>query len=68
MNISGTDYASEKLYKALHLDLIPVVFGGADYHSIVPSNSVINALEFPNPKALADYLKFVAQNEQFYNS
>ena len=64
----GTDYASEKLFKALNLDVIPVVLGGADYKSITPPNSVINALEFETPKQLAQFLKFVASNETLYNS
>ncbi|XP_037784674.1 alpha-(1,3)-fucosyltransferase C-like [Penaeus monodon] len=61
------DYVSEKFFLALQLDVIPVVFGGGNYAAIAPPTSYINALDFPSPKALADYLKVVASNATLYN-
>ncbi|XP_042878951.1 alpha-(1,3)-fucosyltransferase C-like [Penaeus japonicus] len=61
------DYVSEKFFLALQLDVIPVVFGGGNYAAIAPPRSYINALDFPSPKALADYLKVVASNATLYN-
>ncbi|XP_042859152.1 alpha-(1,3)-fucosyltransferase C-like [Penaeus japonicus] len=67
-NAICTDYVTEKLFKTLQLDVIPVVFGGADYASIAPPNSYINALDFLSPIDLVEYLKKVASNETLYNS
>ncbi|CAL4155055.1 unnamed protein product, partial [Meganyctiphanes norvegica] len=61
------DYATEKFYRSLQQDVIPVVMGGADYDRIAPPNSYIDALQFRGPKELADYLKFLASNSQLYN-
>ena len=44
------DYVTEKMFNALKLNTIPVVFGGADYSKILPPNSFINALNYPEPE------------------
>ena len=44
------DYVTEKMFNALKLNTIPVVFGGANYSNILPPGSYINALNFPNPE------------------
>lgn len=38
-------------------DIIPVVYGGANYSHIAPHHSYINALDFTSPEELAQYLK-----------
>lgn len=58
---------TEKFYKALTSDVVPVVLGGANYTAVAPPNSFINALDFASPKHLADYLQEVARNETLYN-
>jgi alpha-1,3-fucosyltransferase len=62
------DYVTEKLIKTMQYDIIPVVFGGANYLDFVPPNSYINALQFQSPKSLALHLKNVGSNESLYNS
>jgi alpha-1,3-fucosyltransferase len=52
----------------MEYDIIPVVFGGANYLDFVPPNSYINALQFQSPKSLALHLKNVGSNESLYNS
>ena len=52
---------------ALQLDVIPVVFGGADYRAIAPPRSFINALEFDSPKQLAEALAVIAADKELYN-
>jgi hypothetical protein len=44
------DYVTEKMFNALKLNTIPVVFGGANYSQILPPGSYIDALDFPDPK------------------
>ncbi|XP_050730162.1 alpha-(1,3)-fucosyltransferase C-like isoform X2 [Eriocheir sinensis] len=61
------DYITEKFYQALTLDVIPVVLGGGDYLNEAPPHSYIDALAFPSPKKLAEYLKRVAENREAYN-
>ena len=46
------DYVTEKMFNALKLNTIPVVFGGANYSQILPPGSYIDALDFPDPKGL----------------
>ncbi|XP_071532690.1 alpha-(1,3)-fucosyltransferase C-like [Panulirus ornatus] len=61
------DYVTEKLYKILRLNVIPVVLGGADYTTFAPPHSYINAADFPSLESLATYLNMVASNSTLYN-
>ncbi|KAH8010087.1 hypothetical protein HPB51_024762 [Rhipicephalus microplus] len=62
------DYVTEKLYTPLLYDIIPVVYGGANYSNVAPSGSYIDALSFESPMYLARYLKKVAKNYKLYRS
>ncbi|XP_077517325.1 alpha-(1,3)-fucosyltransferase C-like [Amblyomma americanum] len=62
------DYATEKLFIALAYDIVPVVFGGANYSAVAPSNSYIDALAFRSPKHLAEHLVGVSKNYSAYTS
>lgn len=59
------DYATEKLYLAMDSGMIPVVFGGADYKNILPSDSYIDALKY-SPANLAKHLLEISQNKLLY--
>ena len=50
------DYATEKLFRALASDLVPVVMGGANYSKIVPPKSIINVQDFPSSEVLGKEL------------
>ncbi|XP_049512870.1 alpha-(1,3)-fucosyltransferase C-like isoform X2 [Dermacentor silvarum] len=60
------DYVTEKFYTALEHDIIPVVFGGANYSHIAPNHSFIDALSFESPKDLAEYLIKLSKNYTEY--
>ncbi|KAH7975247.1 hypothetical protein HPB49_025309 [Dermacentor silvarum] len=60
------DYVTEKFYNALRYDIIPVVFGGANYSQIAPHNSYIDALSFESPEHLAKYLIKLSKNYTEY--
>ena len=61
-----TDYVTEKFFNILQHDMVPIVMGGADYASIAPPHSYINALKFNGPKELAKYLNFLERNQELY--
>lgn len=60
------DYVTEKFFKILNLNMIPVVLGGSDYTKIAPNKSYINAKDFENIEDLASYLKYLDQNLTAY--
>ncbi|KAF8787092.1 alpha-(1,3)-fucosyltransferase C-like [Argiope bruennichi] len=62
------DYITEKLFRNLNYDIIPVVFGGADYDKFVPPNSYIDALSFQSPKHLALFLSGVGNDFELYSN
>ena len=41
---------SEKFYNALLFNVVPVVYGGANYHSLAPKNSYIDVRNFSSGK------------------
>ena len=63
-----TDYVTDKLYSALENSVVPVVYGGANYHSYAPVNSYIDARDFNSPKHLAEYLHFLNRNDHLYSN
>ncbi|KAF8794172.1 Fucosyltransferase C like protein [Argiope bruennichi] len=62
------DYITEKFFNVLQYDIVPVVFGAANYEAIAPPNSYIDATQFPKPEDLAKHLHGVAKNQSWYNS
>lgn len=62
------DYATEKIFHVLKYDIIPVTFGGADYKSILPPKSFVNAMDFASPRQLATFLTNLASDEKEYKS
>ena len=60
------DYVSEKFYRALSTDIVPIVYGGADYAAYAPPHSYIHVADFESPKELAEYLKLLDKNEALY--
>ena len=60
------DYVTEKFFKIMGHDLVPVVYGGADYTQHAPPHSYIDARKF-KPKELAAYLKLLDANDTLYN-
>jgi len=62
------DYVTEKLYRQMTYNVIPVVLDlHGNYARFAPEGSFINALDFPSVKELADYLKLLDKNNTLYN-
>lgn len=62
------DYITEKLFRTLRYDMIPVVFGGGNYSSVAPSRSFVDALSFASPKQLANQMFRIATNFTQFSS
>ena len=47
-------------------NIIPVVYGGADYERFLPPHSYINVEDYDTPQDLANYLKYLSENSDAY--
>lgn len=55
------------IVNTLFMHLVPVVMGAQNIEEFEPyPGSVIKASDFPNPKALAEYLTMLANNDKLY--
>ena len=61
------DYVTEKFWKCLQLDIIPVVYGLGAYSRYAPKHSFIDVRDFASPKHLAHYLLILDKNNTLYN-
>ncbi|XP_076035009.1 alpha-(1,3)-fucosyltransferase C-like isoform X2 [Oratosquilla oratoria] len=60
------DYATEKVYNVMYYPIVPVVLGGANYSTLLPPGSYINAMHY-SPPQLAQYLQQLASNKEDYD-
>lgn len=65
-NSLAKDYITEKYFKVLHMNVVPVVRGDGNYSAVGPPYSFINTNDFKTPKDLADYLKYLDKNDNEY--
>ena len=67
-NSNCEDYVTEKVFTILinDLDIIPVVYGSANYSKILPPHSFISAWDYRSPKELSKYLIYLAHNITAY--
>ncbi|XP_046746083.1 alpha-(1,3)-fucosyltransferase C-like isoform X2 [Diprion similis] len=63
-----TDYVTEKFYNAFRYQIIPVVYGGANYTRFAPPHSYIDAMDFDSPKQLAEFLTSLSKDREEYLS
>ncbi|XP_063589991.1 alpha-(1,3)-fucosyltransferase C-like isoform X1 [Penaeus indicus] len=59
------EYVTEKLYNILFYPIVPVVLGAANYSTLLPPNSFIDAREF-SPIQLASLLRRLSQSPEEY--
>ncbi|KAI9562685.1 hypothetical protein GHT06_010139 [Daphnia sinensis] len=62
------DYVTEKLYRPLQYNAVPVVYGGADYSMYLPAGSYVNAMDFNSPERLANYLNKLMKDDELYST
>lgn len=66
-NAICNDYITEKFWRPLYAGVVPIVRGSPTVKDWAPSEkSIIVAEDFPTPKDLADYLKFLDGNDAEY--
>lgn len=61
------DYVTEKLWKALNLNIVPVVMGAYNYSELLPPKSYIDIKDYASLEELAAYLKLLHSNDKLYN-
>ncbi|XP_076245529.1 alpha-(1,3)-fucosyltransferase C isoform X2 [Calliopsis andreniformis] len=60
------DYVTEKLYNPLSYNVVPIVYGGANYSIFAPPGSYIDALDYDTPEELAKYLNWLMDHPRMY--
>ena len=65
-NSNCFEYITEKYWKTLGQNVIPVVRGAANYKEIAPENSYIDVNDFESPESLAKHLLYLDENDDKY--
>ena len=60
------DYVTEKFFDAMSRNVVPVVYGGANYSAIAPPHSYIDMLDFPSEEVVARYLNYLIEHPEKY--
>lgn len=68
-NACAQDYVTEKFFDPLVAGSVPIYLGAPNVEDFAPGeHCFINVADFPNPKALAEYLVTVASDEATYRA
>uniref|UniRef100_A0A1B0C8E1 Fucosyltransferase n=2 Tax=Lutzomyia longipalpis TaxID=7200 RepID=A0A1B0C8E1_LUTLO len=60
------DYVTEKVFSIMRYNIVPVVYGGANYSQHLPPHSYIDANDFTTATDLANYLNYLRENIKEY--
>jgi len=63
-----TDYITEKFWKVLDYNVVPVVLNGVNMSHFAPRNSYIDIKDFSNISEAGKYLKKVSEDDKLYSS
>ena len=61
------DYFTEKLFRMMKYDIVPIVYGKGYESNGLPPTSYIDVLDFESVASLADYLTYLDNNDTAYN-
>ncbi len=61
-------YVTEKLFNVLPHDVVPVVFGGADYGAVMPPHSHVNVLDYGSVVELVAHLRRLHEDDALFAS
>lgn len=68
-NARARDYVTEKFFDPLVAGSLPIYLGAPNVETFAPGDHCyINVANFENPRALAEYLHFLARDEDAYNA
>ena len=62
------DYVTEKLWKALLFNTVPIVMGGYNYSEYLLPGMYIDVKDYSSPGDLAKYLLYLDKNSDAYNA
>ncbi|KAI8073996.1 hypothetical protein BC940DRAFT_231457 [Gongronella butleri] len=66
-NANCDDYVTEKLVDTLKFSAVPIVDGPASYDGYLPNQrAAIRMDAYPDPRELADYIRFLDENDDAY--
>ncbi|XP_049886389.1 alpha-(1,3)-fucosyltransferase 10-like [Pectinophora gossypiella] len=66
-NAACIDYVTEKFWRAIELGVVPIYYGSPLIRDWLPNNkSAILLEDFPTPKLLSQYLRYLLQNNSAY--
>ena len=60
------DYMTEKIFRTLKFDIIPVVLGAGNYSNLITSGSYIDVRDFDSPKHLSQLLIYLSKHPEYY--
>ncbi|KAK2152925.1 hypothetical protein LSH36_314g00001 [Paralvinella palmiformis] len=60
------DYATEKVFRTLQGEMVPIVYGYVNYSDILPPKSYIDVRDYDSPKTLGKFLKELSRNRKKY--
>ncbi|OWF34973.1 glycoprotein 3-alpha-L-fucosyltransferase A-like [Mizuhopecten yessoensis] len=66
-NANCKDYVTEKFWKSLNQESVPIVNWGSHQVINAPKNSYINIHDFKSAKELGTYLNMLSTNDKLYN-
>ncbi|CAO3594597.1 unnamed protein product [Absidia cylindrospora] len=68
-NANCEDYVTEKLIDTLRYSAVPIIDGPASYNGYLPNQrSAIRMDAYPDPRELANYIRFLDENDGAYLS
>ncbi|KAH8234850.1 hypothetical protein KR032_004226 [Drosophila birchii] len=60
------DYVPTQMFEAMYKFVVPVLIGGGNLNKLVPPHSYISSRDFPDPKDLAAYMKYLVKAPDEY--
>ena len=60
------DYITEKFFKVFDYDMIPIVFGTANYSKVAPAKSYVNVNDFETFEMFVAHLQYLERNVTAY--
>ncbi|XP_013171501.1 PREDICTED: alpha-(1,3)-fucosyltransferase C-like [Papilio xuthus] len=64
-NSFAEDYVTEKILSALNHNMVPIVYGGADYSRFLPPNTYLDALQMRPKELAATIAQLMTSPEQY---
>ena len=61
-NSDCKDYVTEKFFKVFDYDMVPIVFGGANYSKLAPEKSFIHIDDFETTEKFIEYIDYLDKN------